>query len=62
MSTQPVTTLHVVLYGIDGDDGRLPELIDVIDRWSEDNLGIEEPPHSWATHRVPVNQEAGREG
>lgn len=54
MATQPVTTLQVAFYGIDGNDGRLNELTDMIDRWSEDNLGIFEPPHTWATHHVPV--------
>lgn len=54
MSDQPVTTLNLAFYGIDEDDGRLTELIDMIDRWADDNLGIEEVPHSWATHRVPI--------
>jgi hypothetical protein len=58
MTDQPVTTLHVAFYGIDAGDGRLSDLIDRIDRWSEDNLGIEEPPHSFDTHRVPVSREA----
>lgn len=56
MSTQPVTTLHVAFHGIDAGDGRLVELTDLIDRWSEDSLGIVDPPHGWATHRVPVTE------
>lgn len=59
MSEQPVTTLHIAFYGIDRDDGRFTDLIDRIDRWSEDNLGIEDPPHSFDTHRVPVTPGAG---
>lgn len=57
VATQPVTTLHVALYGIDGNDGRLVDLIDRIDRWADDNLG-EEPTHSRDTHYGPVRSEA----
>lgn len=56
MSTIPVTTLHVALYGVDADDGRLTDLIDRIDRWADDNLG-EEPAHSRDTHYVSVRHE-----
>lgn len=56
---QPVTTLHVALYGIHKDDGRLGELVDLIDRWADDSLGIEEPAHSRDTYFVPSRSGAG---
>jgi hypothetical protein len=54
---QPVTTVHIALYGIDADHGRLSDLVDVINHWANDNLGIDRPPLSWDTYHVPDRRE-----